>query len=190
MKNLGFRFLLIATVVVLATWSWMAQEIRMGLDLAGGASLTFEVTTQDGNPPDAEKMKRVIEVLEARLNASGLAEISIIATQANEILVELPGLGKEQLESIEELIKRNGELEFRILAPPSVQTERAAVASTRSRRCSAAACYSMSRPPRVPGVWSPATPLAVKISTLRKRWRSSRSPGATSSWFAPGRCSC
>jgi protein-export membrane protein SecD len=115
MKNHVGRFVLVLLVVALSAWAFLKKEPPLGLDLAGGSSLTYQATSSEGELTP-ERVKRAIQVIENRLNATGVAEISITPTQANEIVVELPGRTPQQIRDIKDLIQRNGHLQFRIQA--------------------------------------------------------------------------
>lgn len=118
------RFVVVALVVGLAAWGYLAKGLNFGLDLAGGASLAYRAHPPEGQTQlEDEAVKRLIQVLDSRLNAVGVADIGITATQADEIIVELPGRTSDQLDAIKQLIERNGELQFRIRAPIEIETE-------------------------------------------------------------------
>ena len=116
MNNYGSKFLLILIVIAASAWQWADRGLRYGLDLAGGAALTYRIDAQtsDGAARDFD-VNTILEIIENRVNAFGLAEISLTATEDDEILVEVPGRSKEQLEGIKRVVERNGDLEFRIL---------------------------------------------------------------------------
>lgn len=120
MKNHFGRFLLVFLIVGLSAWAYFKKQPPLGLDLAGGSSLTYQARAADGDLTQ-DRLKRAIAVIEDRLNATGVAEISITPTQQNEIVVELPGRTAEQIHDIKALIERNGNLEFRIEAEPTEQ---------------------------------------------------------------------
>jgi SecD/SecF fusion protein len=120
MKNHFGRFLLVFVIVGLSAWAYLKKQPPLGLDLAGGSSLTYQARAADGDLTQ-ERLKRAIAVIEDRLNATGVAEISITPTQQNEIVVELPGRTAEQIRDIKALIERNGNLEFRIEAEATEQ---------------------------------------------------------------------
>lgn len=115
MKNHFGRFLLVFVIVGLSAIAYFHKQPPLGLDLAGGSSLTYQAKAAEGDLAP-EKVTRAISVIEGRLNATGVAEISITPTQANEIVVELPGRTAEQIKDIKSLIQRNGQLSFRIQA--------------------------------------------------------------------------
>src|SRR5947207_14905043 len=113
MKNHFGRFLTVFLIVGLCAWAYFKKQPPLGLDLAGGSSLTYQAQSAEGElTPD--RLRRAIAVIESRLNATGVAEISITSTQANEIVIELPGRTPEQIADIKKLVERNGNLEFRI----------------------------------------------------------------------------
>ena len=120
MKNTGSRFLLILVVIALAVWAFVTGGLRFGLDLKGGASLTYDVEFEEheGQALDRdESMRRLIDVMAGRLNSSGVGGISIIPYGDNEgIVVEIPGRGKSQIDDIRRVLEQQGTLEFRILA--------------------------------------------------------------------------
>src|SRR5687767_1433713 len=122
MKNHFGRFVLVFLICGLCALAYIKKPPPLGLDLAGGSSLTYQATVADGEL-DAERLKTAISVIENRLNATGVAEISLTPTQANEIVVELPGRTAEQIKDIKTLIERNGDLEFRIQAEPTLERE-------------------------------------------------------------------
>ena len=127
MKNYGSRFLLILVVLALAGWQWADRGLRYGLDLAGGAAISYRVEHDPGTAEaDRVDINTILAVVENRVNAFGLAEISLTATDDSEILIEVPGRSKEQLDGIKSIIERNGELEFRILAAESEQRSQGA----------------------------------------------------------------
>src|SRR5215831_12140404 len=107
MKNHFGRFLLVFVIVALCAIAWMKTKppIRLGLDLAGGSSLTYQVKVAEGElTPD--RVKRTIDVVDKRLNGIGVSEISIVPTQQNEIVIELPGRTAEQIKDIKAKVER------------------------------------------------------------------------------------
>lgn len=122
MKNYGSRFLLIFVVIALAGWQWADRGLRLGLDLAGGAALAYRVE-HDPKIAEADRtdINTILAIVESRINAFGLAEISLTATDDNEILIEVPGRSEQQLDGIKSIIERNGELEFRMVAADTEQ---------------------------------------------------------------------
>ncbi len=70
------------------------REIRLGLDLCGGVTLTLEATIPEGTTPeDRQKIiDRSISILETRVNALGVTEPIIAQAGERRIVVQLPGM--------------------------------------------------------------------------------------------------
>ena len=65
-----------------------AEGIRLGLDLAGGVSITYEAVKE--NPTD-EEMKDTLYKLRKRVDDSGQTEADIYMEGENRINVDIPG---------------------------------------------------------------------------------------------------
>jgi preprotein translocase subunit SecD len=89
------------------------REIRLGLDLCGGVTLTLEAQIPpDTSPEDRQKiMERSISVLETRVNALGVTEPIITQAGDTRIVVQLPGTTDP--EQARQLVGSTALLEFR-----------------------------------------------------------------------------
>src|SRR5687768_97533 len=123
MKNYGTRFFWMFLITGLSLFVIFREELQLGLDLRGGASLTYKVTAEGGVDP--KKIGKAIQVIDERLNATGLAEVFVSSTTGDQILVEMPGRSKSETDSIKSLIERNGNLEFRIVANSTMEVTEA-----------------------------------------------------------------
>ncbi len=89
-------------------------RIHPGLDLQGGAQLVYELDTSALAEEDrADAAEGVRNVMEQRINALGVAEPVIQASQVGErdaVIVELPGV--DDVEQAKSLIGRTAELDF------------------------------------------------------------------------------
>src|SRR5689334_19784114 len=84
---LGLVLALIAgSIAVIAT-----KETKLGLDLQGGVSLTYEGqgTRQQPNVTQ-EALDRAVDVIRERVDSLGVAEPSISRSGSNQITVDLP----------------------------------------------------------------------------------------------------
>src|ERR1700730_10543642 len=87
------------------------QGAKLGLDLQGGTQLTLQ--TDMSNVPDAQKntaMQGVINVIQRRVNAYGVAEAEIQTLGADRVIVQLPGV--KDIEEAKKLIGQTAKLEF------------------------------------------------------------------------------
>lgn len=92
-----------------------AEGIRLGLDLAGGVSITYEAVKE--NPTD-EEMEDTVYNLRKRVDDSGMTEAEVYREGANRINVDIPGATDAEA-TLKEL-GRVGEIFF-ILGTDNVQ---------------------------------------------------------------------
>ena len=93
-----------------------AKGIRLGLDLAGGVSITYETVKE--NPTD-EEMNDTIYKLQKRVDDSGQTEASVYKEGDNRINVDIPGA--TDAEETLKALGRVGEIFF-ILGTGNVET--------------------------------------------------------------------
>jgi SecD/SecF fusion protein len=94
-------------------------ELKFGLDLKGGASITYRVAAEDGQD-QASVLKDAIEITRFRVDAMGVGEVNIVESGVNQFTVELPGRGKEEIDRIKDIMGKTGALEFRIVAEQEI----------------------------------------------------------------------
>jgi preprotein translocase subunit SecD len=108
-RSLGVLALLLAvmygTMALLGEWT-----PRLGLDLRGGTSVTLSATTPDGSEPTPESMRQALDIIRSRVNGSGVAEAEITTQGATNIVVQVPGVGQDELVR---LVGQTAELRFR-----------------------------------------------------------------------------
>jgi len=89
------------------------REMRLGLDLRGGARLVLEAdppADYQGDLGDALEVAR--EVIERRVNEFGVSEAEVSLASGNRIDVQVPGMS---VTDAERLIGRTAQLEFRVI---------------------------------------------------------------------------
>jgi preprotein translocase subunit SecD len=91
--------------------SFVRQGAKLGLDLQGGTQLTLQADLSNV-PADQQgsAMQGVLNVIERRVNAYGVAEPEIQMLGADRIIVQLPGL--KDTEEAKRLIGQTAKLEF------------------------------------------------------------------------------
>ena len=95
-----------------ATSSFERPGFTLGLDLQGGTHLVLQADMSKAPGQDAEQvLKGVIQVLERRVNAYGVAEPVIQARGTDRVIVELPGV--KDIEEAKKLIGQTAQLDFR-----------------------------------------------------------------------------
>ena len=122
------RFLVSAFWVLLLTlfpWLYYSKvlgqdyALKFGLDLKGGASITYRVAAEEGQV-QAAVLKDAISVTRFRVDAMGVGEVNIVESGLDQFTVELPGRGKEEIDRIKDIMGKLGTLEFRIVAEQEV----------------------------------------------------------------------
>jgi preprotein translocase subunit SecD len=93
------------------------MDTRLGLDLVGGIRGEYQVVATDQQEVTPEILTQTREIVEARVNAFGVAEPVVVTQGADRISVELPGAEDE--EQLRRLIGATGVLEF-IPVPPAI----------------------------------------------------------------------
>jgi len=88
------------------------QGAKLGLDLQGGTQLTLQADMSQ-IPPDQRDnaIKGVVNVLERRVNAYGVAEPQIQTRGNDRVIVQLPGV--RDIEEAKKLIGQTAKLEFK-----------------------------------------------------------------------------
>ncbi len=95
---------LFGLVALAGTWKPI-----LGLDLQGGTRITLIAT----GSPDAESLEQARQIIDQRVNGSGIADADV-TTQGNRfIIVEIPGTTRRDLI---EVVKRTAQLRFRLVA--------------------------------------------------------------------------
>lgn len=107
LKNLGFKD--------------KTLSIRRGLDLQGGAYLTYEADLAGIKNEDKNNaVNSVIKVINQRINPTGTSEVSVQSSSGNRIIVQIPG--SDQVESSLNLIGKTAELYFCEVENAATQT--------------------------------------------------------------------
>ena len=107
------RWRAIAVLVVLAGALALAltEPARLGLDLQGGTQIVLEAQDTERVRVDSDVASRTVEVLRRRVDALGVAELSLQRSGDRRIIVELPGVADPD-EAVE-VIGRTAQLAFR-----------------------------------------------------------------------------
>jgi preprotein translocase subunit SecD len=113
-----FKPLLIISILALsAFWLWNGNykktNLKLGLDLIGGAQLTFQARPTKQTPKiTTQVMEGLTKVIENRINASGTAEASVQQVGTDRLLVEIPGVNPEL---VKRRLLKTAKLEFKEL---------------------------------------------------------------------------
>ena len=95
----------IAYGLVALTGTWKPE---LGLDLQGGTRIQL---TAQGDPTE-ESLEEARSIIDQRVNGTGVAEAEVTTQGGNQIVVEIPG---ESRKDLEEVVKRQAQLRFRLV---------------------------------------------------------------------------
>ena len=75
---------------------------RLGLDLQGGMTMTLKASLPDGGVPDADSMALARQIIENRVNGTGVAEPEVFVEGSDNIVVNVAGkeTDREELRKI------------------------------------------------------------------------------------------
>jgi len=100
-----------SSIVFQNSFATVTTQIMLGLDLVGGAQLTFQAYPGEGvKEITPETIKGLIKVFENRVNASGTTEAIVQQVGKDRILVEIPG---EDPEMVKRRLLKTAFLEFK-----------------------------------------------------------------------------
>ncbi len=85
-------------------------ETKLGLDLQGGLKVEYRVVPAGGKTPTAADLAVVREIMDKRVNSTGVAEPVVVTSGSDRIVVELPGVTDTQ--AVRALVGTTGRLDF------------------------------------------------------------------------------
>jgi len=89
---------------------WRQLETKLGLDLEGGLRVEYQAQAIDGQQPDAGAMSVIRDIVEQRVNTTGVAEPVVQTQGVDRVVVELPGVTNP--DAIRSLVGQTGRLDF------------------------------------------------------------------------------
>src|SRR3977135_3589463 len=92
--------------------NFVRQGAKLGLDLQGGTQLTWQADmSQVAVDQGGDGMKGLVNVIQKRVNAYGVAEAEIQTRGTDRVIVQLPGV--KDIEEAKKLIGQTAKLEFK-----------------------------------------------------------------------------
>ena len=129
MKDVSMKIGLVLFTIFLAVtpFAWRIVQgrspkdaLRMGIDLAGGSDLIFQIDTnnvyKEGKTITPQVMQRLIGAVTRRLDPAAQEQITVRQVGSDRIEVIIPGADREVVEQKKKQMTRLGTLEFAILA--------------------------------------------------------------------------
>ena len=88
------------------------DTVRLGLDLAGGSSITYQAYTNDNSSVESDGMDDVLEVMRNRLDNAGYTEALAYRSGDDMIVIELPSIDDPTTAALD--FMQTAKLQFRI----------------------------------------------------------------------------
>jgi preprotein translocase subunit SecD len=85
-------------------------ETKLGLDLQGGLRVEYRALPAGGRSPGPGDLGVIRDIIERRVNATGVAEPIVTVQGSDRIVVEIPGVTDP--ESVRRLVGQTGKLDF------------------------------------------------------------------------------
>ena len=96
-----------------------SPKIRLGLDLQGGASLTYQADLSKISSQDkAKAIEGVINVINKRVNPSGTSEVVVQTSGSDRVSVQLPGV--KDINQAIGIIGKTAQLSFLSVGPDNI----------------------------------------------------------------------
>ena len=99
--------------------TWRPVVTKLGLDLEGGLRVEYQAIPVDGVSPGPGDMAVIKDIVERRVNQTGVSEPIVLTQGSDRVVVELPGVTDP--ESVRRLVGQTGRLEFVPLGQQQVQ---------------------------------------------------------------------
>ena len=102
-----------------ADGTWRLVETKLGLDLSGGLRVEYQALPVEGKTPSPGDMSVIKDIIERRVNTTGVSEPVVTTQGADRVVVELPGVTDP--EAVKRLVGATGRLDFVPLGSTQVQ---------------------------------------------------------------------
>jgi SecD/SecF fusion protein len=116
----------------LAQGKSLGDCFRLGIDLAGGTNLVYQVdmaaATESGKDVD-RSIDNMVGAIVRRVNPSGTEEVTVRRVGSDRIEIIIPGADQAYVDEMKDRITRLGSLQFEILATPNNSEHRSLIKS-------------------------------------------------------------
>jgi preprotein translocase subunit SecD len=89
---------------------WRTVVTKLGLDLEGGLRVEYQALPKDGVSPTTESMGVIKDIIERRVNTTGVSEPVVLTQGSDRVVVELPGV--TDVDAVRRLVGQTGRLDF------------------------------------------------------------------------------
>jgi preprotein translocase subunit SecD len=90
--------------------TWRTIETKLGLDLEGGLRVEYQALPKEGISPTPEAMGVIKDIIERRVNTTGVSEPVVVVQGSDRVVIELPGI--TDVDNVRRLVGQTGQLDF------------------------------------------------------------------------------
>jgi preprotein translocase subunit SecD len=173
---------------------------KLGLDLVGGQQVIFQARAPGGKTPTSSAMEQAKQIMEDRVNGSGVTESTVVIQGADQIVVSIPGATGKDVAKLGAAAKLNFRGVVAAAVPVTCQAPSAKPSTSAGSTPTASASSSAAKSPTSSGSQAPnaaaerplTAPTPSGTATGTKAAASTTptsSPAASSSAAAPAPCS-
>ncbi|MDT4946919.1 MAG: preprotein translocase subunit SecD [Pseudonocardiales bacterium] len=169
-----------AVLYSIVFWPGTRHTPKLGLDLVGGQQVIFTAKTPNGGTPSKSAMSEAKQIMEERVNGSGVTEATVVIQGNNQIVISIPGGTNADVEAL----GKAAVLTMRGAVMPPVPVSCAGVTAAPSSGSSASSAPTNSSSPSgstTPGAAGQSTPSGSAASVHGAAQRPLTAPTASSS---------
>lgn len=107
---------LIAVMYAIVFWPGQRHTPKLGLDLEGGTQVIFTARTPGGGTPPGSSMRQAEQIMQERVNGTGVTEATVVIQGSDQLVVSIPGSTNTDVSKL----GAAAELNFRGLVMPAV----------------------------------------------------------------------
>ncbi|SHN45055.1 protein translocase subunit SecD [Cryptosporangium aurantiacum] len=134
---------------------------RLGLDLQGGTTVTLRAAQAGGKAPDAEQLEQARQIIENRVNGTGVAEAEVVTEGDSNIVINAPGENNDAIKQVGE----PAQLRFRAVleSAQDIVAIKAAASATVSATPTPSTSGTASPSPSTSGTASPSPSTSAEV---------------------------
>ena len=87
--------------------TWRTIETKLGLDLEGGLRVEYQALPKEGVNPTPEAMGVIKDIVERRVNTTGVSEPVVVVQGSDRVVIELPGI--TDVDNVRRLVGQTGQ---------------------------------------------------------------------------------
>jgi SecD/SecF fusion protein len=121
-ENYGWKYVVTVLLTVLFGWALKTSPISLGIDLRGGSELLYKLDLSGtGGNKNSSDTDTTVQVLQNRLDALAIKELSIRRQGQFNIVIQVPGGDPEAVKQIKKTVETTGVLDFKLVVTKDQQ---------------------------------------------------------------------